>query len=163
AAQASCRASTGIEDQVQCAVRYGGAHVNFYHGFHQTGRMDRQELRLVFERGDVLLLGWGPTCARIHAIAEEAESRTICGLFSGGRIDVLTPYGAKDRHCVGHGREYDVYQEFDLHWGDWRQKSRTYCELLRAFMADQAAWIRDRSHVRKTTEQNGRDSVAMAC
>jgi hypothetical protein len=30
-------------------------------------------------------------------------------------------------------------------------------------MADQAAWIRDRAHVRKTTEQNGRDSVAVAC
>jgi hypothetical protein len=55
-----------------------------------------------------------------------------------------------------------VYQEFELHWGDWRQKSRTYCELLRGFLADQAAWIRDRKHVRKTTEQNGRDSVAMA-
>jgi hypothetical protein len=34
---------------------------------------------------------------------------------------------------------------------------------LRGFMADQTAWIRDRSHVRKTTEQNGRESVAMAC
>ena len=38
-----------------------------------------------------------------------------------------------------------------------------YCELLRRMMTDQAAWIRDRSHQRKITEQNGRDSVAMAC
>ena len=56
AAQASRRRGTNIEDQVQCTVRYGDeVHINFYHGFQQTGRMDRQELRLVFERGDLLL------------------------------------------------------------------------------------------------------------
>src|SRR4029079_8279927 len=61
-AQASRRPGTNIEDQVQCSVRYGEAvHINFYHGFTQTGRMDRQELRLVFERGDLLLHGWVPT------------------------------------------------------------------------------------------------------
>ncbi len=164
AAQASKRHETCIEDQVQCTVRYGDdVDVNFYHGFHQTGRMDRQELRLVFERGDLLLQGWVPTYARIHAIADESEARELCELFPGARLDVLVPYGPQDRRCVGHGREYDVYQQFELHWGEGRQKSRVYCELLRSFFADQLAWIRDHKHVRKTTEQNGCDSVAMAC
>jgi predicted dehydrogenase len=164
AAQASHRAGTTIDDQVQCTVRYGGdVQVNFYHGFHQPGRMDRQELRLVFERGDLLLHGWVPTYARLHAIADETSTRELCELFPGARIDTLAAYSPKDRHCVGHGREYDVYQEFELHWGEGRQKLRVYCELLRGFMADQVAWIRDRGHVRKTTEQNGRESVAMAC
>ncbi len=163
ASQATCRAGTSIEDQVQCTVRYGDAHVNFYHGFTQPGRLDRQELRLVFEQGDVLLTGWVPTYARVHAIADESTMRGVAELLAGARIDVLAAYGPKDRRCVGHGREYDVYQEFELHWGEGRQKSRTYCELLRAFMTDQAAWIRDPTHVRKTTQQNGRDSVAMAC
>ena len=164
AAQASHRPGTNIEDQVQCTVRYKEAvHINFYHGFHQTGRMDRQELRLIFERGDLLLHGWVPTYARIFAIADEAETRGLCELFPGARLDVLVPYGPKDRHCVGHGREYDVYQQFELHWGEGREKSRQYCELLRSLMTDQVAWIRDRSHVRKTNEQNGRNSVAIAC
>src|SRR3954468_8795158 len=164
AAQASRRHKTTMEDQVQCTVRYGDeVHINFYHGFTQTGRMDRQELRLVFERGDLLLHGWVPTYARVRAIADESETRALCELFSGARLDVLAAYGPKDRHCAGHGREYDVYQQFDLHWGEGREKSRLYCELLRSFMTDQVAWIRDRSHVRKTTEQNGRDSVAIAC
>jgi predicted dehydrogenase len=164
AAQASRRHGTNIEDQVQCTVRYGEeVRVNFYHGFTQTGRMDRQELRLLFERGDVQLHGWVPTSARIHAIADESDTRTLCELFPGARLDVFVAYGPKDRHCAGHGREYDVYQKFDLYWGEGREKSRLYCELLRDFMSDQVAWIRDRSHVRKTTEQNGRDSVAIAC
>jgi hypothetical protein len=37
-----------------------------------------------------------------------------------------------------------------------------YGELLRAMMEDQIAWIRDRSHVRRMTGQNGRDSLALA-
>ncbi len=164
AAQASCRNGTNIEDQVQCTVRYGDeVHINFYHGFQQTGRMDRQELRLIFERGDLQLHGWVPTYARVHAIADESQTRALCELFPGARLDVLAAYGPKDRKCAGHGREHDVYQQFDLHWGEGREKSRVYCELLRGFMTDQVAWIRDHSHVRKTTEQNGRDSVAVAC
>ncbi len=164
AAQASRRHGSDIEDQVQCTVRYrDGVHVNFYHGFQQTGRMDRQELRLVFERGDLLLHGWVPTYARVHAIADESDTRGLCELFPGARLDVLVPYGPKDRRCAGHGHEYDVYQEFELHWGEGRQKSRVYCELLRDLIADQVAWIGDRRHVRKTTEQNGRESVAVAC
>jgi predicted dehydrogenase len=164
AAQAGRRPGTNIEDQVQCTVRYrDDVHINFYHGFQQTGRMDRQELRLVFERGDLLLSGWVPTSARVHAIADEAATRGLCELFPGARLDVLAAYGPKDRRCVGHGHEYDVYQQFELNWGEDRQKSRLYCELLRRFMTDQVAWIRDRSHVRKTSEQNGRDSVAIAC
>jgi predicted dehydrogenase len=164
AAQASLRDGTKIEDQVQCTVRYDhGVHVNFYHGFVNPSRMDRQELRLVFERGDLLLTGWVPTNARIFAISDESQTRALCDLFTGAQLDVLVPYGPKDRRCLGHGQEYDVYQQFEMHWGEGRQKSRVYCELLRGLMADQLAWIRDRSHVRKTTEQNGRDSVALAC
>ncbi len=96
--------------------------------------MDRQELRLVFERGDVLLHGWVPTYARIHAIADEAATRGLCELFPGARVAALAAYAPKDRHCAGHGNQYDVYQEFELHWGEGQQKSRLYCELLRGFL-----------------------------
>jgi hypothetical protein len=36
-----------------------------------------------------------------------------------------------------------------------------YGDLVKAMMEDQAAWIRDRSHQRRITEENGRDSVAL--
>jgi predicted dehydrogenase len=162
AAQASRRAD-GCEDQVQCAVRYaGGAHVNFYHGFHQPARLDRQELRLVFERGDMVLEGWVPTCVRIHAVAGEAQMRELSGSFPHARIDVLATHGARDRTFYSHGVQHEAYQQFELHW-QGLQKMPLYCELLRRMMADQVAWIRDRGHQRKVNEQNGRDSVAMAC
>ncbi|MCI0335645.1 MAG: Gfo/Idh/MocA family oxidoreductase, partial [Planctomycetes bacterium] len=164
AAQASRRSGSDCEDQVQCTVRYGnGVHFNFYHGFHQPGRLDRQELRLIFERGDIVLQGWVPTSARIHAVADESQTRQLCELFPSARLDVLTTYSPRDRPFYAHGRQHDVYQQFELYWGEGRQKMAVYCELLRRMMTDQLEWIRDRSHVRKITEHNGRDSVAMAC
>jgi predicted dehydrogenase len=162
-AQVSTRAD-GCQDQVQCTVRYAnGVHFNFYHGFHQPGRMDRQELRLIFERGDVLLQGWVPTSVRMFAVADEPQTRQLCELFAGARIDVLTTYGPRDRAFYSHGGKHDVYQQFELLWGEGRQKMPVYCDLLRRMMTDQMAWIRDHRHVRKVTEQNGRDSVMMAC
>jgi predicted dehydrogenase len=166
AAERSIRPGTSppIEEQVQCTVRYGPtALVNFYHGFTQAGRMDRQELRLVFERGDVTLYDWVPTRARIHAIADEAGTRALCDLFPGARLDVSASYGGKDRACEGRHRKLDVYQMFELSYGDGTNKSHRYCELLRGMMSDQLAWIGDHSHERKITEQNGRDSLAVAC
>ena len=164
AAQASSRHDGRVEDHVQCAVRYaGGVHFNFYHGFHQPGRLDRQELRLVFERGDVTLHGWVPTLARIHGIANEPDMRRLCELFPGARVDAVCTYSGRDRECIGHGRQHDVYQQFDLYWGEGRQKLAIYCELLRRLLADQLAWIGDRRHVRNVSEQNGRDALALAC
>ena len=98
------------------------ALVNFYHGFHQTGRMDRQELRLVFERGDVTLYDWVPTRVRVHAIADEAQTRALCELFPGARLDVTVAYGPKDRACEGRHKTLDVYQMLELAWGEGIQQ-----------------------------------------
>jgi predicted dehydrogenase len=166
AAQRSIRpgSSPPIEEQVQCTVRYGpSALVNFFHGFEQAGRMDRQELRLVFERGDVTLYDWVPTRARIHAIADEASTRALCEIFPGARLDVAASYSGKDRACQGRHKPLDAYQLIELSWGDGTNKSVRYCELLRTIMADQIAWIADHSHTRTITEDNGRDSLAAAC
>ncbi len=164
AAQVGIRPGTAIEEHVHTMVRYGEtALVDFYHGFHQVGRMDRQELRLVFERGDVTLYDWVPTRARIHAVADERQTRDLCDLFPGARLDVIASYGGKDRACRGRGKEVDAYQVIDVSFGDGRAKSPLYGQLLRSLMEDQVAWIRDRGHRRVVTEDNGRDSLAMAC
>ena len=161
-AQATSR-DADVEDQVQCTVKYGDQTlVNFYHGFHQPGRLDRQELRLVFERGDVTMYEWIPTRLKIHAAVSEAETRTLCELFPHARLDVSETYPANQRSCRGRNKEYDVYQMLDLSWGHDQNKMHRYGELLRAMMEDQFAWIRDHSHVRRMTGQNGRDSLALA-
>src|SRR4051812_21010785 len=88
AAQRTLRPGSNIEEQVNCTVRYGdGAVVNFYHGFTQPSRLDRQEFRLLFERGDVRLEEWVPIRARIHAVTDEQQTRALMELFPGARLD----------------------------------------------------------------------------
>ncbi|CAN5402431.1 hypothetical protein BH10PLA2_BH10PLA2_20140 [soil metagenome] len=164
AAQVGVRPGTSIEEHVQATVRYGNkALVKFYHGFHQAGRMDRQELRLVFERGDVTLFDWVPTRARIHALVDERQTRELCDLLPGARLDVATSYAGHDRACRGRGKDIDAYQVIELSFGDGQAKAPLYGQLLRSMMEDQVTWIRDHKHQRVVTEANGRDSLAMAC
>lgn len=151
-----------IIDQAQCRLRYGeGVTVNFYHSFTQPARLDRQEFRLVFEKGDLTLEGWVPTTLRIRAIADEKTTREITSPLTGYRLDVIENYGGAGRDCRGRGNDYNVYQLFDLQWRSPLEKQALYSDLLRRFARDQIAWIRDRRHCRRVTEKNGRDSVAV--
>jgi predicted dehydrogenase len=162
-AQVSLRPGTAIEDQVQCTVRYGAtALVNYYHGFHQPGRMDRQQMRLLFERGEVTLDEWVPTRLHLHALADESGTRALCELFPGSRLDVTATYSPKDRLCQGRHKALDVFQRLELTAGEQHQKMHVYGELLRSFMTDQLAWLRERRHSRCITQDNGRDSLAVA-
>lgn len=157
------RPGGGQEEQVTCTARFGDVLFNFYHGFHQPGRLDRQELRIVFERGDITLYGWVPTKLSMHAIADEAQTRQLIEIFPHARLNIDSTYSPKDRATSGRHKAIDVYQSFDLHWGDEQQKMHIYGDLLRANLADQVAWIRDSSHERIITERNGRESLRMAC
>ena len=163
AAQRVLRPGTGIEEQVQCTVRHSsGPLVNYYHGFTQPGRLDRQEFRLVFEHGDLTLEEWVPVRARVRAAVNEEQTRTLMEIFPGARLDALKTYGGRDRAARGRGKDLDIYQQIELFQGLGDDKMRRYCELLRAQFEDQLAWLEDRSHVRKNSERNGRDSLAMA-
>ena len=162
-AQRVLRPGSGLEEQVQCCVRYeSGPLVNFYHGFTQPGRLDRQEFRLLFEHGDVTLQEWVPVRTRIRGVVDEAGTRTLIELFPGARLDVLKSYGGRDRTAKGRHKQLDLAQEIDLQHGLDAEKMRAYCECLRLLMEDQFAWLRDRTHERKVTGRNGRDSLALA-
>ena len=162
-AQRAIRPGSGVEDQVHCTVRYGDSIlVNFYHGFHQPNRMDRQELRLVFERGSLTLEGWIPTLARIHAVVDEVQTRELTEIFANCTVDATEIYAGKDRECRGRGEDLEVYQKIDLIWGQGVNKMKRYGELLRAFVRDQVSWMHDRHHPRVVTGENGRRSLTLA-
>ncbi len=163
AAQRTIRPGATVEEQVQCTVRYeSGVLVNMYHGFTNPSRLDRQEWRLIMERGDILLEEWVPVRMRMHAIAEEADTRALCDIFPQAKLDAAYLYSPKERLCEARHKTFEVSQMFDMAVGAGVPKYQRYGELLRAMMADQAAWIRDRTHRRKLTEENGRRSLAMA-
>ncbi len=163
AAQRMLRPGTNLEEQVLCCVRYAsGPIVSFYHGFCQANRLDRQELRIVFERGDITLSGWVPTSARLRAVADEEGTRRLSGIFPGSRLDVIQAYPAKERSVTARHKNFDVYQMFEINYGQETSKLVRYGDLLREFLVDQLAWVRDRGRSRRVDEENGRRSLAMA-
>lgn len=162
-AQRTLRPGTGLEEQVNCTVRYEtGVLVNFYHGFTQPSRLDRQEFRLAFELGEVTLNGWVPTAAHVYGMADESATRSLMDLFVGARLDVFETYSGRNRQVTSRHQERDVYQRIDIRWGEEAVKMHRYGELLRLLLADQMSWIGDRTWVRRVTEQNGLDSVRAA-
>jgi len=155
------RPGSGIEEQVYCTARYGDVPVNFYHGFTQAGRMDRQELRLLFERGDVTLREWIPTQAIVKTALDETATRALAAIFPGARIDVEHLYGPSDRALRARHKSYDAYQRITL-TSPPTTKMTVYGDLLRAMLEDQLAFVTDRARPRIITEENGRESLRMS-
>jgi predicted dehydrogenase len=155
------RPGSGIEEQVYCAARYGDVPVNFYHGFTQAGRMDRQELRLLFERGDVTLREWIPTQAVVRTALDEAGTRALAAIFPHARIDVENLYGPSERALHARHKAYEAYQRITLTSAP-STKMTVYGDLLRAMLTDQLAFLAEPTHVRVITEDNGRESLRMS-
>ena len=162
-AQKSDRPGTGLEEQVQCSIRYReNICVNFYHGFHQPSRLDRQELRLLFEHGSISLFEWIPTVIRITALLSESETKMLMDILPGARLKVTANFSGKDRLCKGRHKSLDVYQLVEVSHSHDQLKTHVYCDLLKDFFTDQLMWINDRSHQRKITEENGYASLKTA-
>jgi predicted dehydrogenase len=162
-AQRTRRPGGDIEEQVNCTVRYpNGALVNFYHGFTQPSRLDRQEVRLLFERGDITLEEWVPTHGRILAAVDETSTRQLVELFPNAKLDITNVYAGEQRAAFGRHKKLDLYQKVQISFGAGTDKMIRYGELLRSVFRDQFKWICDRNHQRILTEENGRESLAMA-
>ena len=155
------RPVAGMEEQVYCVARYGEVPVSFYHGFTQASRMDRQELRLLFERGDLTLREWVPTEAVVRAALDEASTRELASIFPGARIDVEALYGPSERTVRARHKTYEAYQRFTL-TSFPATKMTVYGDLLRAMLADQLAFLDDPTHERVISEENGHESLRMS-
>ena len=159
--------SADIEDQVQAIVEYGDDEtgrklVNFYHGFTQTGRMDRQEMRLLFEQGDITLFEWVPTRMIMRCVVDEETTRALMALFPGAQLNVTANVSGKDRPLRGRHKEFDAYQQIELRFGFGDEKQHLYSELLRLMFRDQANAIQYPDTHRIINESNGLNSLETA-
>jgi succinate dehydrogenase flavin-adding protein (antitoxin of CptAB toxin-antitoxin module) len=162
-AQTFIKPDSKIIDQVQCSVRYeNDVMINFYHGFTQASRMDRQELRIIFEKGDITLYEWVPTRIRIHSINNEAETKMISDIFPYARIEMSNWYNGEERKVTSRHKQYEVYQQYELYWNEEKNKMHIYGQILREMLKDQVAWLFDRNHNRKISDVNGKASLEMA-
>ena len=134
---------------------------NFYHGFTQTGRMDRQEMRLVFERGDITLHEWVPTRMVLRGVADEATTRALMTLFPGAQLNVTANIDPT-KPIGGRHKTFHAYQQLELRFGFEVEKQHRYSELLRLMFRDQVAVIHQPAVHRIISEENGLTSLEMA-
>ncbi len=152
-----------IEEQVHALVRHpNGVTSSHYHGFHQTGRMDRQEFRIVCERGDIRMFEWVPTEIEVDFLATEADAQTLADIIPNATLETIAHYTGDERHIRSRHKDYDADGHYRITGNNGLEKQALYGHIVSALMADQIAAIRNPDHKRKVTEQNGYHSLMMA-
>lgn len=148
--------------EVQAVCKYGNGLFNSYHGFHQANRMDRQELKLVFENGDVTLYEWVPSRLEINAVVTDKNKKAIENIFQGGKTEIIESYNGAEKSYRSHSAERLADYHIRLEFGDKNLKYSIYQQLLTDMLADQVQWLHNRHHQRRISEKNALNSVIMA-
>lgn len=152
----------GILDIAQCEVIYeGNAPVHFFHGFNQPRILDRQQMRLQFERGDITLEEWVPNRLVLHAVCTRAECERLQALFPAATMTVVEQWD-EPQHVRGRFKPIEFELKMRLDTGVIQPKLAVYEGLLRAMFEDQLHWLADRSHKRKVDAGNATQSLAVA-
>jgi predicted dehydrogenase len=152
-----------VEEQVVCTCRYGGILFHFEHGFHQPSRMDRQEMRLVFERGEVRLFDWVPTHGELRGLVSDEGIEALSGMLPGSTVHIIEQYAGERRRVRGRFKSFDASALVEIRFGLGLEKLDLYGQVVRELAADQMAWIRNPAHVRTLTEADSVACVALAC
>lgn len=161
-AQSVTRSSTGAEEQVQCQALYNNITANFYHGFTQPARMDRQELRILFEMGEITLYEWVPYKVYINTLADEYGTKVLTDLFPNSSLSVNSYFLGMHREMNSRHKERNVYQHINMKYGFEKIKMNIYGDIVKELFTDQLKYIKDRAHKRVITEQNGLNSFMYA-
>lgn len=151
-----------INDRVQSTVNYPPGPVTFYHGFDQPKILDRQEMRLQFERGDISLFEWVPVKLRLHGLLQREQLERLkkmmpdCSIIQDGKL--------QDENQKVRGRFHDLIfdQHVNLEYGNCADKQKRYQQLLISMIKDQWNWILDDSIVRVVDDSNAVDSLRVA-
>ncbi|MEP6713538.1 MAG: Gfo/Idh/MocA family oxidoreductase [Ferruginibacter sp.] len=153
--------ATTMYDRVQATVLYPDGPVNFYHAFDQPKILDRQELRLQFERGDITLYEWVPVKMKLHGLFKKEDLNTV--------RDIIGPCLINEHNKNAAGKKArskfaDVFYDnhVTIECGNNSDKQSRYQQLLTAMLSDQWKWIRDKEHKRIIDDNNAVESIRMA-
>ena len=152
----------GIWDIAQCEIVYrNNAPVHFFHGFNQPKILDRQEMRLQFERGDVTLHEWVPNRLVLRALCTAADENRLQTLFPSASITSVDSWDSVQK-AEGRFKPIEFDRRIQLDTGEIASKPALYEALVQAMFDDQLDWLADRSHSRVIDSANAVDSLAIA-
>jgi predicted dehydrogenase len=162
AAQKTNRKShPNVWDRFHATVLYGDALVDFYHGFDQPKVMDRQEMRLLFERGEITMYEWVPTQLKMTALCDDESLNSLRQIFPKATIEFVE---AHEQSLTTRGRFNEIKYKFKIRLvtDDSVKKQNLYQELVTKMFIDQLTWIKDRSHRRRIDQNNAVNSLQIA-
>ena len=164
-----------IYDRVLAIVNYEKGPVSYYHGFDQPKILDRQEIRLQFERGDITLYGWIPVRIKVTGLFNNADLETLYRDFPGYRsVNVDTGQAVSGsvgshstsktgvRSATGRFKSISFDHLTVMECGSDSDKIRIYEQLLRCMIKDQWNWLNDRSVERLINGENAVESLRIA-
>ncbi|HUR30937.1 MAG TPA: Gfo/Idh/MocA family oxidoreductase [Saprospiraceae bacterium] len=150
-----------VVDKVQAVVLYGNSPVNFYHGFNQPKLLDRQEMRLQFDRGDITLYEWVPVMIRMHGLFTSSQLENLYSVFPGASIEILSEH-AELQKVTGKFFEIGFNIKATITSGNLDDKMDRYEQLVISMITDQWDWIKDRNHIRVIDQTNAVESLRIA-
>jgi predicted dehydrogenase len=151
-----------INDRVQSTVNYPLGPVTFYHGFDQPRILDRQEMRLQFERGDISLFEWVPVKLHLHGLLQKEQLEKLKKSMPGCFISQKGKLQGENQKVRGRFHDLHFDQHVNLDYGNSAEKQNRYRQLLISMIKDQWNWILDNSVVRVVDDSNAVDSLRMA-
>jgi len=151
-----------INDRVQATVNYPSGPVNFYHGFDQPKILDRQEMRLQFEKGDISLFEWVPVKLHLHGLLQSEQLERLKKMMPGCRIIQNGKLPDENQSVRGRFQDLIFDQHVNLEYGNCAEKQDRYRQLLISMIKEQWNGILDDSVVRVVDDNNAVDSLRMA-
>ncbi len=151
-----------VIDRVQAVVLYDKSPVNFYHGFNQPKVLDRQELRLQFDRGDITLYEWVPVKIRLHGLLTSVQLKALKDFFPDATIEIQNEEANSLQNVKGKFKEISYDALVTITSGNIEDKMGRYEELVISMIKDQWNWILDRTHRRVIDDTNAVESLRTA-
>lgn len=151
-----------IYDRVQATVLYDKGIVNFYHGFDQPKILDRQEMRLQFERGEITLYEWIPVKMKLHGLFKKEELEILQEWLGPLSICNHNAGSVLNKNVKGKFSEIFFDEHLTIAYGNSEEKQSRYQQLVTAMLQDQWNWIKDRKHLRTIDDHHAVESLRMA-
>jgi predicted dehydrogenase len=151
-----------IIDRVQATIVYKDGNVNFYHGFNQPAILDRQEMRLQFEFGDITLYGWIPVKIKLHALLQKGQLKRLQEIIGECTIINDEEFQTKNKKPAGRFNEMIFENYITLESENISGKQTLYQQMLTGMITDQYNWIKDRSHISVINSSNAIQSLKIA-
>ncbi|MGN6531126.1 MAG: Gfo/Idh/MocA family protein, partial [Ginsengibacter sp.] len=151
-----------IIDRVQATVMYKDGTVNFYHGFDQPKMLDRQEMRLLFEHGEITMYEWIPVKMKLHGLLTDKQLKYIQYITGESKLIYNGDVKTRDKKVTGRFKEIIFDKETTLESGNETDKQKTYEQLLIKMLIDQWNWLKNHAHKRKIDDRNAVESLSLA-